>query len=145
LSALPAYATALETGWSPNTTREVSGEQLAALRADPEAFLAALNRRGCATESLRLMLPLARLEGLAGIEITCDADNDASRRVIVANGGIFQGTGLEGSDPPARNGMPRRRPLRGCPGSPSCSPRWGTPASPSSCGSRGWRRRTARG
>ena len=36
---LPAYAAALERGWSPSTTRDVSGEQLAALRADPRAFV----------------------------------------------------------------------------------------------------------
>jgi len=46
LTALPAYAAALATGWSPNTTRDVSGEQLAALRENPEAFIANLNRRG---------------------------------------------------------------------------------------------------
>lgn len=36
---LPGYAAALEAGWSPNTMRDVSGEQLQALRADPAAFL----------------------------------------------------------------------------------------------------------
>ena len=41
---LPSYAVALERGWSPNTTRDVSGEQLAALRADPGAFLDDLTR-----------------------------------------------------------------------------------------------------
>jgi len=164
LATLPAYAAALATGWSPNTTRDVSAEQLAALRADPEAFLAALNRRGggtvrlgngvevprlpgcerwiwdgefCgrinlrfmegtealpafvsghigyavvpwkrrrgyATEALRLMLPLARAEGLSGVEITCDADNEASRRVIVANGGVLLGTGLDWAEPTKR-------------------------------------------
>lgn len=39
---LPAYEAALAAGWSPQTTRNVSGEQLAALRQDPEAFLHAL-------------------------------------------------------------------------------------------------------
>jgi predicted acetyltransferase len=36
---LPEYAKALETGWSPTTTRDVSGEQLDAIRADPDAFI----------------------------------------------------------------------------------------------------------
>ncbi|HEV2557760.1 MAG TPA: GNAT family N-acetyltransferase [Microvirga sp.] len=36
---LAGYAAALDAGWSPNTTRDVSREQLAALRADPDAFL----------------------------------------------------------------------------------------------------------
>jgi predicted acetyltransferase len=36
---LDAYAAALARGWSPNTTRDVSGEHLAAIRADGPAFL----------------------------------------------------------------------------------------------------------
>ena len=59
-------------------------------------------RRGYATEALRLMLPLARAEGLSGVEITCDADNEASRRVIVANGGVLLGTGLDWAEPTKR-------------------------------------------
>ncbi len=43
---LPSYIAALETGWSPSTTRNVSGEQLAAIRADGDAFLTDLNRPG---------------------------------------------------------------------------------------------------
>lgn len=39
---LPAYGEALAAGWSPQTTRDVSAEQLAALRRDPEAFLDSL-------------------------------------------------------------------------------------------------------
>ena len=39
---LPQYAAALERGWSPNTMRDVSGEQLAHLRSDPDGFLASL-------------------------------------------------------------------------------------------------------
>ena len=46
-------------------------------------------RRGYATQALRLLLPYARAEGLAYVELTTDADNVASRRVIEANGGIL--------------------------------------------------------
>ena len=42
LAHLPGYAAALRAGWSPNTTRDVSGEQLAAIAADPAAFVAGL-------------------------------------------------------------------------------------------------------
>jgi predicted acetyltransferase len=37
---LPAYVAALQSGWSPSTTRDISGEHLAAIAADPDAFLA---------------------------------------------------------------------------------------------------------
>lgn len=39
LDRLPGYIAALEAGWSPNTTRDVSGEQLAAIRQDAGEFL----------------------------------------------------------------------------------------------------------
>jgi predicted acetyltransferase len=45
LERLPAYAAALETGWSPNNVRDVSGEQLAMIRRDAAAFLAELARQ----------------------------------------------------------------------------------------------------
>jgi predicted acetyltransferase len=44
-------------------------------------------QRGYATRALRLLLPQARDEGLAYVELTTDADNIASQRVIEANGG----------------------------------------------------------
>ncbi len=43
--------------------------------------------RGYATRALELLLPQAREENLPYIELTTDADNTASRRVIEANGG----------------------------------------------------------
>lgn len=43
---LPAYVRALEAGWSPNTMRNVAPEQLAAIAADPDAFVAGLTTRG---------------------------------------------------------------------------------------------------
>ena len=36
---LPAYAEALRVGWSPNTLRDVCGEELAAIAADPAEAL----------------------------------------------------------------------------------------------------------
>ncbi|HKO62367.1 MAG TPA: GNAT family N-acetyltransferase [Pyrinomonadaceae bacterium] len=44
-------------------------------------------QRGYATRALQLLLPSAESEGLAYVEITTDADNTASRRVIESNGG----------------------------------------------------------
>ena len=49
-------------------------------------------RRGYATRGLALMLPVAREAGLSRIEITCDEDNEPSRRVIEKNGGMLTGT-----------------------------------------------------
>jgi predicted acetyltransferase len=39
LDLLPAYAAALRQGWSPNNVRDVSGEQLAEIAADADAFI----------------------------------------------------------------------------------------------------------
>jgi predicted acetyltransferase len=153
LDRLAQYAAALEAGWSPDTTHDVSRVQLAALRRNPAAFLVELTRqdgtlvtasgrvvprlpsrvfwlddgefcgvinlrfvpgrdalpdyvsghigyavvpwkqrRGYATRALALLLPVAREVGLTRIEITCDDDNEPSRRVIVTNGGVLIGT-----------------------------------------------------
>jgi predicted acetyltransferase len=153
LAGLTQYEAALAAGWSPDTERDVSSEQLAALRRDPDAFLAELTRQdgmivtasglavprlpsrvywlddgefcgvidlrfvpgsdalpdyvsghigyavvpwkrrhGYATGALALLLPVAREVGLSQVEITCDDDNEASRRVILKNGGRLIGT-----------------------------------------------------
>jgi predicted acetyltransferase len=47
-------------------------------------------RRGYATAALRLLLPVAREVGLKRLQLTCDDDNEPSRRVIVANGGVLE-------------------------------------------------------
>lgn len=149
LAGLPGYVDALARGWSPNTTRDVSGEQLALYRRGADtllteltrqdgtivgadgrsmprlpsrifwisdgAFCGAINlrfvpgteelppyvsghvgysivpwrqRRGYATQALAMILPVARQVGLARVLVTCDDDNDGSRKVIVANGGV---------------------------------------------------------
>ena len=43
---LASYVAALETGWSPNNVRNVSAEQLAAIRESPVAFIAGLAMQG---------------------------------------------------------------------------------------------------
>ena len=45
--------------------------------------------RGYAKHALALILPDARAEGLAYVEVTTDLDNLASQRVILANGGVL--------------------------------------------------------
>ena len=153
LKLLAQYEAALAAGWSPDTERDVSAEQLAAARRDPYGFLAELTRqdgkivlasgsavprlpsrvywlddgefcgainlrfapggdalpdyvsghigyavvpwkrrRGYATRALALMLPVAREVGLGRVDITCDDDNTASRRVIEKNGGTLVAT-----------------------------------------------------
>jgi RimJ/RimL family protein N-acetyltransferase len=67
--------------------------------------------RGCATAALALMRERVRAEGLPYADITCDPDNEPSRKVIVANGGAP----FERFDKPASNG-----------GTPSFRCRWYT-------------------
>ena len=45
LELLPQYEAALAAGWSPDTERDVSAEQLAAARRDPGGFFAELTRQ----------------------------------------------------------------------------------------------------
>jgi predicted acetyltransferase len=151
LDFLPGYAAALEAGWLPDTTRDVSAEQLALCRHDPKALIEELirqdgtimaasgelvprlpsrtfwlddgefcgsinfrfargtdelpsqvpghigyavvpwkRRRRYATEALRLLLPVARANGLNRLRLICDEGNVPSRKVIVANGGVFE-------------------------------------------------------
>jgi len=46
--------------------------------------------KGYATETLRLMLERARVQGLDKVLITCDKHNEASARTIVRNGGVWE-------------------------------------------------------
>ena len=48
-------------------------------------------RRGYATQMLWLAIPIAASLGISKALITCDADNVASRRVVEACGGVFEG------------------------------------------------------
>ena len=63
-------------------------------------------RRGYATRALGLLLPAARAQELLWIEITADAGNLASQKVIVANGGVLLG---EEDKPAAFHGGRLRR------------------------------------
>jgi predicted acetyltransferase len=56
-------------------------------------------RLGYATEALRQILPYARAEGLSRVQITCDDDNEASQRVILANRGVAAGKILHPTRP----------------------------------------------
>lgn len=148
---LPHYIAALERGWSPNNTRDVSVEQIELYHESPERLVYELTRqdgmivvggrhvprlpnrvfwlwdgefcgtinlrfiagtealpayvsghvgyavvpwkqrRGYATAALGMILPVARAVGLKRVLVTCDATNEASRKVILANGGVFSG------------------------------------------------------
>jgi len=46
-------------------------------------------QRGYATRALALLLPQAKAEGLDKVDITTNADNLASQKVITANGGVL--------------------------------------------------------
>lgn len=48
--------------------------------------------KGYAKEMLRQVLPKCRELGLDKVLVTCDADNEASRRTILANGGVYEST-----------------------------------------------------
>lgn len=63
-------------------------------------------RRGYATRALAELLPAARAEGLRYVELTTDPDNNASQRVIEANGGILHERFLK---PEALGGTPALR------------------------------------
>lgn len=63
LDRLDGYEAALASGWSPNTIRDVSGEQLAAIRTDAGAFLRDLTRQEGGTLTLPDWGEVPRLPG----------------------------------------------------------------------------------
>ncbi len=52
-------------------------------------------RKGYASEMLALVLPRCKKLGLDSVLITCDSDNEGSRRTIVKNGGVYESTVYE--------------------------------------------------
>ena len=52
-------------------------------------------RKGYAGAMLAGVLPHCRSLGLARVMVTCNADNEASRRTILKNGGVYAGTAHE--------------------------------------------------
>lgn len=55
-------------------------------------------RKGYAAEMLRLALDQCRARGLERVLLTCNVDNEGSRRTIIRNGGVFEGTEVDPSD-----------------------------------------------
>ncbi len=47
-------------------------------------------RRGCGTEMVRLLLPIAREKGLKRVMVTCNDGNTASEKIIRKNGGVYE-------------------------------------------------------
>lgn len=49
-------------------------------------------RRGYATRALAAMLPICAARGIDPVLVTCDVDNEGSRRTIEKNGGVYEDT-----------------------------------------------------
>ncbi|HEY8047988.1 MAG TPA: hypothetical protein VIE63_02365 [Ramlibacter sp.] len=104
---LPGYMSALERGWSADNLRPAAAaEELAQIRKDPEQFVASLDHRQGGGTPVTLpdgstvpQLPgfrrwmwdgeFAGSIGLPYIELTTDAANVASLRVIAKAGGVL--------------------------------------------------------
>lgn len=54
------------------------------------SILPSERRKGYASEMLKLLLPICREYGEEKVLLTCDKTNEASRRIIVKNGGILE-------------------------------------------------------
>lgn len=49
-------------------------------------------RKGYAKEMLRMVLPICKELGLRRVLLTCGHENTGSRKTILANGGVYEGT-----------------------------------------------------
>lgn len=68
-------------------------------------------RLGYATQALRLLLPEAKKEGLAFVELVTDPGNLASRRVIETNGGLLVESFVKPESYGGKTGLRYRIPL----------------------------------
>ena len=59
-------------------------------------------RRGVATEMLRLVLQSEKARQIGRLLLTCDANNIASEKTIVRNGGVYESTVPNGRRPPKK-------------------------------------------
>ena len=55
-------------------------------------------RKGYAAEMLRQALSACRERGLDAVLLTCNVNNEGSRRTILKNGGVFEGQDVDPSD-----------------------------------------------
>ncbi len=79
------FAGAINLRWQPGT-RELPPTCLGHIGYSVVPWK---RRRGYATAALAAMLAIAAAEGLPIVDITTDADNVASQRVVLANGGAL--------------------------------------------------------
>ena len=56
-------------------------------------------QKGYASEMLRLVLDICRGSGEKKVLVTCDKDNEASRRTIIKNGGVMENEIREETEP----------------------------------------------
>ena len=52
-------------------------------------------RQGVATRMLAAALPYCRQLGLERVMVTCNVENEGSRRTILHNGGVYEGDSVE--------------------------------------------------
>ena len=52
-------------------------------------------RKGYATQMLQSLLPICKAKGLDRVLVCCRVENEASRRVILKNGGVYDATVME--------------------------------------------------
>ena len=95
IALLPRYAAALRKGWSPNTVRDVSGEQLALIEAGAETFLAELLRQDGTIklpDDVKMVMPGDNV--LMSVELITPVAIEAQQRFAIREGGRTVGAGV---------------------------------------------------